>query len=88
MESRKMVDENIKALTKILINPSCAKLRKESDIYTRALFYAANVLPEGHEKTALLYLARNTKANIILEEGDKVITSGINKAIELMKGVK
>lgn len=86
MENNKKSNEALDVLIRILNNPSIAKLRKDGDIYTKALFDAANLLPEGHEKTALLYLARNSGANIILDKGDAVITNAIHMYIKLMGG--
>lgn len=61
------------------------RTRTGEDHYSRALYFAAKALPEGQERTALLYLARNPGADIILDNGDKVITSGIKNAMGIIE---
>jgi hypothetical protein len=57
--------------------------RGEYSPVTRALYDAAEVLPEGSkERKALMYLAQNTGAFVILDMGDKVINNGLRMAIE------
>ena len=71
-------------LQRILEDPRKATPRVDGDPVTLALFEAASVLPDGHEKAALLYLARNPNAWIVLDAGDKVINQAIRMALDLM----
>lgn len=72
-------------LQKILAIPGYADRRTEFGEIAAALYAAANVLPDGHEKTALLYLGKNNAANIILHNGDKVINNALRTAIPILE---
>ena len=78
------VKTNKQVIQEILKDPTRAANRTKTGIVTYALFEAANKLPEGHEKTALFYLARNPEAFVILDRGDTVVTNALKEAIKLM----
>ena len=74
---------NQRILLGILHNPEPANKRKENDMYTVALMEGAAMV-DGQEKTALLYLANNPGAMIVLDCGDTVINNALTHAVERM----
>lgn len=72
-------------IEKIIETPQCAVHRQEGDVYCNAIQDAVKALQEGTaEWRALVYLAKNPGAYIVLDKGDQIVNRALRMAAERM----